>query len=397
MDIRAVILVAAPTDHHRALDGNGPSTDQLANGTISGVPIPLQPLFGRSLVSRMAEQLIQFGVDYLTILSTSQAAFAEQKPSPAQIGWKTVPAENIWRVAEDEFAELAQVGAELVLVLRMGPYVEINLDHLLQFHIDQRSRVTQVWDPEGPMDLFVISSSRRNDAAHLFRTGLTTSRVPVKEFHVSGYVNRLQHPRDFRQLTLDSFNLKTAIRPGGKQIRPGIWKEDGSRIDRGARIVAPAYIGARSYIRASSLLTRGSAVEHHCFIDCGTAVDNSTVLPFSQLGPGLDLCNSILGLRQITSLNRNVTVGIEDPKLVGAVSQTGSVRLLGHAAELISYLPKQIWRGLRRFESPQTVSIAETTNVDMQHYEVPRVGDCTREDSKVFDPDLAVVRRYGNQ
>src|SRR5262249_36701407 len=129
---------------------------------------------------------------------------------------------NIWRVAEDEFAELAQVGAELVLVLRMGPYVEINLDHLLQFHIDQRSRVTQVWDPEGPMDLFVISSSRRNDAAHLFRTGLTTSRFPDKEFPVSAYVNLLQPPRDFRHLTRDSLNLKPAIRPAAKQIRPGI-------------------------------------------------------------------------------------------------------------------------------------------------------------------------------
>src|SRR5215475_5460924 len=231
MDIRAVILVGAPTDHHRELDGNGPSTDQLANGTISGVPIPLQPLFGRSLVFRMAEQLIQFGVDYLTILSTSQAAFAEQKPSPAQIGWKIEPAENIWHAAEAEFADLAQKGAELVLVLRMGPYVEINLDHLLQFHIDQRSRVTQVWDSEGPIDLFVISSSRRHDAAQLFRTALTRSRVPVREFHFSGYINHLEHPGDFRQLAIDSFNLQTAIQPGGKQIRPGIWKEDGAKID----------------------------------------------------------------------------------------------------------------------------------------------------------------------
>jgi NDP-sugar pyrophosphorylase family protein len=397
MDVRAIILVGAPIEPSKAADGDGTSMAQLRDGTISRVPIPLLPLFGRSLISRVAERLILSGVDNVTVLATCEAPFAEPRTLTSQVSWKIVPAENLCRAAEDEFADLAQRGAELVLVLRMGPYVEINLDNLLQFHIDQRSRVTQVWDSQGPMDLFVISSSRRNDAAHLFRTGLTRSRVPVREFRFSGYVNRLEHPRDFRQLTIDSFSLKTAIQPDGKQIRPGIWKEDGAKIDRGARIVAPAYIGAHSQIRASALLTRGSAIEHHCFVDCGTAIDNSTVLPFSQIGAGLDLCNSILAFRQVTSLSRNVTAEIEDPKLVRAVSQAASVRLLAQAAEMIAYLPKQIWRGLSGVESPQPVSIAETTNVEMQHYEPPRIGDCTREDSKVFDSDLAVVRRYGNQ
>ena len=398
MDVRAIILIGAPTEPYQASNGNGTSLAQLRNGRISGVPMALLPFFGRSLVTRVAEQLIRAGVDHVAILSTAEAPFAEQRTSlAAQTSWKNESPENIWRSAEEEFAELAQGGAELVLVLRMGPYVEINLDHLLQFHIDQRSRVTQVWDSAGPMDLFVISSSRRNDAAHLFRTGLTRSRVTVREFHLSGYVNRLERPGDFRQLALDSFNLKTAIEPGGKQIRPGIWIEDGAKIDRGARIVAPAYIGAHSRVRASSLLTRGSAIEHHCLVDCGTAIDNSTVLPFSEVGPGLDLCNSVLGFRQVTSLKRDVTVEIEDPKLVRAISQAATVRLVAQTAEMIAYLPKQIWRGLSGARIPQAPSIAETANVDMQHYDAPRIGDRAREDSKVFDPDLAVVRRYGNQ
>jgi hypothetical protein len=395
MDVRAIILVATSTDTQKAIDGNGTSVHPLADGTVSGIPIPLLPLFGRSAVSRLAERLVESGVDSVSIFSSGEAL--EQKPLGAQVSWKNESPENIWRAAEDEFADLAQRGAELVLLLRMGPYVEFNLDNLLQFHIDQRSRVTQVCDAAGPLDYFVISSSRRNDAAHLFRTGLTKSRVPVREFYYSTYVNRLEHPKDFRQLALDSFNLKTSIRPGGKEIRPGIWKEDGARIDRGARVIAPAYIGAGSRVRASALVTRGSTIEHHSLIDCGTAVDNSTVLPYSHMGPGLDLCNSILSLQQITNLRRNVLVTIQDPTLVKAVSQTAGVRLLEHTAELFSYLPRQIWRGLSGVESPKPVSIAETTNVEMQHYEPPLVGDCARQDSKVFETDLAVVRRYGNQ
>lgn len=395
MDVRAIILVGSSTGTQKALEGESTSFEPLADGTISAIPMPLLPVFGRSLVSRFAERLIENGVDSVTILSPRKEL--DQKSLPPKVYWKEESPENVWRAAEEEFADLAQRGAELVLLMRMGPYVELNLDNLLQFHIDQRSRVTQVCDANGPLDYFVISSSRRNDAAHLFRTGLTKSRVPVREFYFSTYVNRLEHPRDFRQLTLDSFNLKTSIRPGGEEIRPGIWKEDGARIDRGARIIAPAYIGASARVRASALVTRGSAIEHHCLIDCGTAVDNSTVLPFSHMGPGLDLCNSILSLQQITNLTRNVLVTIEDPSLVKAVSQTASVRLLEHTAELVSYLPQQIWRGFRGVESPKPVSIAETTNVDMQHYEPPLVGDCARQDSKVFETDLAVVRRYGNQ
>lgn len=395
MDVRAIILVGTSKGTQNALDGSGTSFEQLADGTISGIPIALLPLFGRSLVSRMADRLIESGVDSVSILSTRQVL--DQKPLPPQVCWKNESPENIWRAAEDELAELAQRGAEVVLLLRMGCYVELNLDNLLQFHIDQRSRVTQVSDAAGPLDYFVISSSRRNDAAHLFRTRLTNSRVPVREFHFSTYVNRLGHPRDFRQIAFDSFNLKTSIRPGGKEIRPGVWKEDGAKIDRGARVIAPAYIGASSRIRASALVTRCSVIEHHCLIDCGTAVDNSTVLPFSHMGPALDLCNSILSLQHITNLTRNVLVTIEDPNLVRSVSQTASVRLLEHTAELISYLPRQIWRGLSGVEGPKPVSIAETTNVDMQHYEPPLVGECARQDSKVFETDLAVVRRYGNQ
>src|SRR5215472_8070526 len=129
MDVRAIILVGTSNGTKNALDGNGTSFEQLADGTVSGIPIPLLPLFGHSLVSRMAERLIENGVDSVSILSTRQAV--DQKPLPRQVCWKNESPENIWRAAEDEFADLAQRGAELVLLLRMGPYVELNLDSLL--------------------------------------------------------------------------------------------------------------------------------------------------------------------------------------------------------------------------------------------------------------------------
>ena len=86
MDVRAIILVGAPTTIQRTLDGNGASFEQLAESTISGTPMALLPLFGRSLVLRVAEQLIEHGVDNVSIVSTRPAM--DQKPLPSQVCWK---------------------------------------------------------------------------------------------------------------------------------------------------------------------------------------------------------------------------------------------------------------------------------------------------------------------
>src|SRR5689334_1394907 len=121
MDVRAIIVVGSATGTQKTLDGNGTSFDPLADGTISGIAIPLLPLFGRSPVSRLAERLVESGVDSVSIFSSDQAP--DQKPLPPQVCWKkNDSAENSWRAAEDEFAELAQRGAEVVLLVRMGPY-----------------------------------------------------------------------------------------------------------------------------------------------------------------------------------------------------------------------------------------------------------------------------------
>ena len=102
-----------------------------------------------------------------------------------------------------------------------------------------------------------------------------------------------------------------------RELKPGIWVGDGARIHRKARIVAPAFIGAYSKIRASALITRGSAIEHHAEVDCGTVVENSTVLPFTYVGAGLDVMHSVVGFRRLAHLVRKVEVEISDAKLVG--------------------------------------------------------------------------------
>ncbi len=398
MDVRAILVVESPTEKTASPQG-ARRQYECSSGAISRIPMALLPVLGRSVLVRVAESLFRAGVDQVSVISSAPpVAGIEHELLDTKTQWKQATPENLWRVTEEQFGEFAQNGAELVLVWRMGAYAELALDPLLQFHLDQRSRVTQVRDAEGALDIFVISASRRNDAAHLFRTHLMQPRMAVREYPLPGYVNRLATPDDFRQLGVESLMLRTSLCPVGEEIRPGIWKAEGARIERGARVVAPAYIGAYSRVRSSALVTRGSSIEHHCIVDCSTAVDNSTILPFSYMGAGLDLCNSILFEQQITHLKRKAVVTIEDPKLVRSIPQTIAVRFLEHAAGLVMYLPRQLWRGFRGEKVvSQPASLAETTNVEMQHFDPPVVKECATTDTEAFPNDLAVVRRYGNR
>jgi len=94
--------------------------------------------------------------------------------------------------------------------------------------------------------------------------------------------------------------------------------------------------GAR--VSAERSDTRGSAIEHHSVIGGGTVVENATVLPFTQLGPGLEVCHSIVGERHIFNLQRNLCTPIQDTGLWGQVSTNVGKRILESTAALVSFL-----------------------------------------------------------
>jgi NDP-sugar pyrophosphorylase family protein len=145
----------------------------------------------------------------------------------------------------------------------------------------------------------------------------------------SGYVNRLNDARDLRRLAVDAFLGRCAIRPRGREIKPGVWIDDGARVHRSARIVAPAYIGRGTRVRASALITRCSNVERRCLVDYGTAIEDSSMLPYTYVGRGLDLAHSVCDGSRLVNLARNVAVTVEDAKIIG---RTVSGRLwLGYA------------------------------------------------------------------
>lgn len=342
MDVRAIVLLGIEVDSndHPALVNDSPET-------FSGTPLAFLPVLGRSVLHHVADRLKSAGIDSISVLNgTDPSLPLTEEARRSDFRWKDVPAAQLWRTAEEEFDELVQAGAEMVIVLRLGAYAEVEVDPLLQYHLDQRNHTTQVFALDGPLDFFVLCGSRRNDARFLLRNKLAKMRVQTQPYQTSGYVNRLQTVGDLRRLTLDSLLQRTSIQPQGRQIRPGIWVAEGAKIDRNVRLVAPCYVGLHARLRAGSLVTRGSSIEHHSVVDRGTVVEASTLLPLSYLGAGLDLVHSVVGFKRIASIRHSAQLEIEDPSLVSVVPSTSASRTLAHAMNLVTFLPRELFSGM---------------------------------------------------
>jgi hypothetical protein len=388
MDIRGLLLV------------NSGNTREEDSSFLASGPLGVLEVAGKTPLERMAERLQQFGI--LPVAAVVESAAFPASPAisfPSGLNYVVSSSDRFWRAAESAFNDMAQSGAELVVLVRLGAYAEIDFEQLVQFHLDRGSRVSQVSYQGQSLDIFCISASRRNDAASLFRSQLSRCRSECPLMEHAGYANHLSDARDLRQLAIDILTRQTQTCPAGEEIKPGVWVSPGAMIEKGARILAPSFIGAYARVRTSAVITRCTSVEHHAEVDCGSVVENSSVLPYCYVGAGLDLAHSVAGMRQVANLRRDVTVEIPDPKLIDSISATSGKKLLSSAAEFLTYLPRMAWEGIfANGKQPQpdlNAALRKTSPAlgSAAGYETPA---CDTEAAHKF-PEMVVARRYGHQ
>lgn len=393
MDIRAIVVIGGAA----ACNGSG------SPETISGVPIAYVDVLGGSVVQRVLQRLRRCGISAITLVDdvTSEATpFAPAVVSGLEVPHVRAASGQLWQAAEEAFLRHVEDGADLVVTLRLGPYAEVDYEALIQHHIDKRCAVTTARDRSGAgVDVFVLNASARVDAAILFQSALQRLRRECEDFTVAGYVNRLRNAADVRRLGVDGLLKANEIRPEGTELKPGVWVGKFARIHRKARVIAPAFIGAQAKVHASALITRCSILEHHTEVDCGTVVEDSTVLSFTRVGAGLDVMHSVVGFRRLAHLRQNVEVEIADEKFVGMVPLNAVSRLAGSTAALFAFIPTQIYRGFfapsqrkSAAQMPETLEAVKAA-VEDSVLEVPASGAETSE----FPANLAVARRYGDQ
>lgn len=298
------IVIVAP-ENREEVEGGATPIQQ-------GTPLVCAEVLGRSVVGRMVEEFRRAGIELTSVIGNiSSAPACAGMDSAAKID--LCSPEEAWQAATQQLLAFKQSGVEGILVVRAGAYVDLDLKEALQFHRENGQIVTRAFDKEGPLDIWIIDPSGVVEGMDILSV---LGTAETARYMVRGYVNRLGRPRDLRRLAADGLTARCRLRPQGKEIRPGVWMDEGAHVHRDARIVAPAFIGRGARVAEQCLITRCSSIEGNSHVDYGTVVEDSSILSNSYVGIGLDLAHSIVDGNNLLNLERDVIMEVSDPRLI---------------------------------------------------------------------------------
>ena len=146
MSIGAILTVASQTRADGEIS-DGPGSVRRPFLTVE--PMALWELLGRRVLDHVLQRLQSFGIQNISIISE------ETSPSPYP-----GPADGtFWQAWEKAASQHLNRGVTTLLLLRLGPYLEIDLLHLLRFHRDKDSALTQVYGKEHALDFVVVEAA----------------------------------------------------------------------------------------------------------------------------------------------------------------------------------------------------------------------------------------------
>jgi carbonic anhydrase/acetyltransferase-like protein (isoleucine patch superfamily) len=296
--------------------------DTSASQTFTEEPLAFVDLFGRSLLERTVEHFTGAGVEVTSVIAHTDV-FSEIAVQHRLDNFNIQAADEVWFQVARVLQKYSENGIHYAFIAKPSAYIEADLVDLLDFHRKAHAAVTRASDSMGPLDLWIVDCDAMWQSGKF--AGIATSELSVfpSSYFVGEYVKRITHPRDFRQLVLDSFLARCRMHPAGKEVRPGVWAEEGAQVHRGARIVAPAYLGSGSIIQENALITRFSNIESSSYIDYGTAIEDATVLPNTYVGISLDVRHAVVHGNKLLNLKHDVIIETSDASLFQSNSPAG--------------------------------------------------------------------------
>lgn len=280
-------------------------------------------ILGHSLLEATVEALQNGGIEPMSLptegsrLTLSSTDDCEFRDSPAAGSpRRTVESfrvQDAGDIVGSKLNDQHKSGIDTTLVMRLGAYVELDLTQAMQFHRDQRQPATRLADSDGPLDIWIVETAHfaaQMDVLNSLQT------ADLNSCAVQGYVNRLAHPRNLRQLAVDALLSRCRLRPRGSEVQPGIWLGEGAQVHRGARVASPAFIGRGSTVGEDCTIANCTAVESDCEIDYGSALSDVSLLPNSYVGIGLDIRHSVVNGGTLLSLEHDLTLEVSDPGVV---------------------------------------------------------------------------------
>jgi NDP-sugar pyrophosphorylase family protein len=319
---------AYPALSYSQMDGS--QRDTLAGLSPCGIlqtPLSCVELFGQSILERTVSRLRKAGLCNISVIAESDCiSFHETRevriatPNYAHDRWTDDRwTDDHWAGVKRALLKDVQRGIDTVLIARLGAYVEADLSDALRFHRAKAQAVTPFHDAHGTLCYWIVDAARVLSTSGDFPPDEDRIINAPQPYQVQGYVNRLADPRDFRRLAVDAFLGRCSIAPGGREVKPGVWIDDGARLHKTARLVAPCYVGSNARVQARAVITRCSNLERNCNVGEGSLVSNASLLPHTMIGRGLDVSTALIAGNDFIDLGRNVSLRIEDPNLISNV------------------------------------------------------------------------------
>ena len=271
-------------------------------------PIAEWDVLGRSVLDRVFERFRMFGVVEISVIHE------QAMHSTAKAG---ISGSNFWLECEATVWRYLQLNLETLLLVRVGPYLDLDLADFLRFHHEISSPMTQVYDQHGAVDLVALDAKRLVQGTDSLRRQLRTIMPKRRGYHFEGYANRLCNVADFRRLAKDSLRGRSGIRPIGREVCTNVWLGEKSRIGKSVHILPPAYIGKRCRVAAACIIHGASCIEKECKIDRGTVVDDSCILAGSYVGAGLNVVGGVVCQETFFHLRRDLQLQFHDSRLFG--------------------------------------------------------------------------------
>jgi carbonic anhydrase/acetyltransferase-like protein (isoleucine patch superfamily) len=303
----AIVVIC---DQHKA---SGPTAGEAA---LLGEPLAYLDVLGRSTAERIIDRFVRAEVDVVSVLQQRDGNESDG-PKPSFTAFENVEFQLVnepYSAIRKRLQQYSRNGIEHSFLLLGSVYAETDLLDLFYFHREARQAATRAINRDGSLDLWVVDclNAQNKDLKDL----LSQEKATGNSYFIREYVNRLMYPRDLRSFASDLLQGRCAARPSGREVRRGVWIEDGAEVQRQARIVAPAYVGRGAKIMEDTLITRCSNVEKDCCVDYGSVIENSSILQNTEIGICLDVCHAVANGNKFLSLDRDVVIEISDSSVM---------------------------------------------------------------------------------
>jgi len=315
----AILVLGSPAPAYSFLA----SEDKHATGCpgdIAGIPLSCIEILGATILQRTMQRFADAGVDSFTIVADA-SLLKVIKLANVMPGWLVKINSfqgdaDVWPSIEGSLQNDFANETGNVFLVKLGAYAEFDPNTVVMFAENNDHSAVRVHDQLGSVGTWLLNQSANLEAvAKEFQNGGQDSSI--KTYFFEGYVNRLSRMQDLRRFVMDVFQSRCSAQPQGKEVRAGVWVDDGAQVHKQARVVPPAYIGKNSRVGPASLITRSSSIERDCNVDYGTVVEDSSVLASTYIGTGLDVAHSVVCGNMLVHLNQNLVMEINDEILIG--------------------------------------------------------------------------------